>query len=95
MDNLNIRGIEDDKPRRRGKKRRGRKPFVLETRWVPGPNYIENGLKFLFERHEKWSTYSRYHTESARDSAYAALVKKETVSHTSGWVRAEYRKRDD
>ena len=92
MDNLNIKGIENDAPRRRGKKR-GRKPFVLQARFVPGPNYRRSpGLGWLFRTLAHWYTHSRYHTESARDQAYAALVKKADVDHMRDWHHAEYRK---
>ncbi len=94
-DNLKIKGIEDDeRPARRGKKARGRKAFVLQTRWVRGPNYRAGGLSFMFRDMEKWHTHSRYHTKLARDQAYAALVKKAKISHLRGWRNQEYRMHD-
>jgi len=96
LDNLSIKGIEDDEPVRRGKKRRGRKPFVIQTRFVPGPNHRHSvGISRLFRSLKNWHTHSRYHTESARDQAYATLVKKAEVYHLRGWSRQEFRKGDD
>jgi len=93
MDNLNIKGIrEDGPPARRGKKARGRKQFVIQSRYRPGPGYRPTGLGFLFRRFEDWSTHSRYHTESARDEALAALVKRARVSYMRHITRIEYRK---
>ena len=93
MDNLNIKGIEDDKPRRRGTKRHGRKGFVLEARLVRGSGYRPStGLCELFRSMMEWHIHSRYHTESARDQAYASLVRKATVDHMRNWMTHEYRK---
>jgi hypothetical protein len=92
MDNLNIKGIREDDYRRRGNRKKGRKRFSIQSRHRPGPTYRPTGLGFLWRRFENWSTHSRYHTASARDTAYAALVKKAAVSHMRSWVRIEYRK---
>ena len=92
-DNLDIFGIEDDAPRRRGKKRGGRKPFVLQARYVRGPKHRPSyGLTWLFKSLEHWYTHSRYRTESARDQAYAALVKKAKSDPLQGLSRQEFRK---
>ncbi len=92
MDNLGNRGIREDDYRRRGnRKRLGRKRFIIQSRYRPGPDYHPTGLGFLFRHFENWSTHSRYHTASARDTAYAALVKKEAVSMMRHWTRIEYR----
>jgi len=79
-DNLSTHGIESDEARRRGKKNRGRKGFVLQARSVAGPGYRStSGLGWLWKSLQKWYTHSRYHTESARDQAYAALVRKDAA----------------
>jgi len=92
LDNLNIKGIRDDEPFRHGKKSRGRKQFVLQTRWAPGPNYRKEAMGWLWRSLREWHTHSRYHTESARDQAYTALVKKAEVCHLREWSYMEYRK---
>lgn len=98
MDNLNIKGLREDEPRLRGKKRSGRKRFVIQARSVAGPAFRKSeGLSWLWMSLKEWYTHSRYHTESARDEAYTALVKKE---ENNGWCnskgeryrRTEYRK---
>ncbi len=92
-DNLANFGIEDDTPRRRGKKRGRRKPFVLQARFVRGPDRRPStGLTWLFRSLEHWYTHSRYRTESARDQAYAALVKKAENDPFQGWSKQEFRK---
>lgn len=91
-DNLHIKGISDEEPpARRGKKSRGRKGFVLQTRWVKGTDHQKGCLDFLFKSLEKWHLHSRYHTKLARDQACAALVKKAKVCHLLGWRHQEYR----
>ncbi len=90
-DNQSIHGIRDDEPARRGKKRRGRKQFVLQTRWVRGLSQ-RGDIGWLFRSLEKWHIHSRYHTESARDMAYTALVKKAAVCSWRVWTNMEYRK---
>ena len=86
-DNLSIHGIEDDDPPRRGKKNRGRKGFVLQARSIAGPGYVPtSGLHWLWKSLQNWYTHSRYHTESARDQAYTALVKRAAVT---GWMNAD------
>lgn len=94
MDNLNIKGIRDEEPpARRGKKARDRKRFVLESRFMPGPKCRPGpGLGWLFRGLQKWYTHSRYHTASARDQAYAALVKKSGKDRMRHWTRQEFRK---
>ena len=93
MDTLKNKGLREDEPRRRGSRKKvGRKRFVLQSRYQPGPDYRPTGLGFLFKRFENWSTHSRYHTASARDQAYAALVKHAAVSYMRRWTRIEYRK---
>ncbi len=95
MDNLNIKGIEDDNPRRRGKTRgKARRPFAIEARLVHDPD----APSILVSRQlglGKWWVRGRYTTSSRRDQAYAALVKKEASSHIPRWARWEFRKRDD
>ena len=93
MDNLKNKGIREDDFRRRGNRKKiGRKRFVLQSRHRPGPAYRPTGLGFLFRHFEDWSTHSRYHTASARDEAYAALVKRQKVSYMRHWTFIEYRK---
>ena len=93
MDNLNIKGVREDEPRRRGNRKKvGRKKFFVESRYRPGPDYRPSGLDFLFRYWADWSIHSRYHTASARDEAYAALVKKSNVGYIRHWTRFEYRK---
>ena len=92
MDNLNIKGIEDDTPRRRGKVRgKARKSFAIEARLARNPEAPKNSV---FGR-EKWGIWSRYKTALCRDQAYAALVKKEATGRIRRWGHWEYRKRDD
>ncbi len=93
MDNLGNRGLREDEARRRGnRKKAGRKRFVVESRYRPGPDYRPSGLGFLFRHFEDWSVHSRYHTASARDEAHAALVKRARVSYMRHITRIEYRK---
>jgi len=93
VDNLSIKGIRDDEPIRRGKKSRGRKPFVIQSRSVPGPNHQGSlYLSRLFRSLRYWHTYSRYQTKVARDQAYTALVKKAKNDRLGGWSRQEFRK---
>ncbi len=93
MDNLGNRGIREDEPRRRGNRKKiGRKKFFVESQYRPGPDSRPSGLGFLFRHFADWSVHSRYHTASARDEAYAALVKKAAVSYMRHITRIEYRK---
>jgi hypothetical protein len=97
MDNLNIKGIRDDEPHVRGRIRpRGkkRKPFVIESRIVY-PDDIPRHSIFPALGLNDWSVHCRYHTESARDQAYAAMVKKENTARIPRWGYWEFRKRDD
>lgn len=95
MDNLNIKGIEDDKPRRRGKTRgKARKPFAIEARLVLDPDAPKESVMRQLGL-GKWWVWGRYKTASRRDQAYAALVNKEARSHLPGWSRWEYRRGDD
>ncbi len=94
MDNLNIKGIEDDVPRRRGKKRGGRKPFAIESRLVPDPAMPKRSVLRQLGL-GKWWVWGRYETSSRRDQAYAALVKKEGAANLPRWSRWEHRKRND
>lgn len=93
-DNLNIKGIEDDAPRRCGKKRGGRKPFAVEARLVPDPDAPKHSVLRQLGL-GNWWVWGRYHTESARDQAHAALVKKERVSQLARWSSWEFRKGHD
>ncbi len=95
MDNLDIKGIRDDEPRnpgRRMKLSRGRKTFVLQSRYVHNPKHHAADLWFLLEAAEQWYTHSRYHTESALDQAYTAMVKKDKNDPLRIWGRQEFRK---
>ncbi len=95
MDNLNIKGIEDDMPRRRGKTRgKVRKPFALECRMAPSPDAPKRSVLRQLNL-KKWWVWGRYTTSSRRDQAYAALVKREAASTWPRWSHWEYRKRDD
>ena len=87
MDNQANKGIESDLPKQ-GRRRatRGRKPFVLESRFVPGP---ERPVSAFMWRMYNWHTWGRYHTQAARDEAYTSLVKK---AESTSWSRQEYRK---
>ncbi len=93
LDNLNIKGIRDDELARRGKKRRGHKPFVIECRIV----YPENAKDSVFRvlNMDRWGVQARYETAVRRDQAYAALVRKEEAGRLPRWGHWEYRKRDD
>ena len=96
-DNLNIKGIEDDLSKGgRRRKNRGRKGFVLQARYRPGTHRRPSPcLDWLFRSLEHWYTHSRYQTESARDHAYAALVKKaanERDSRLKKFSQQEFRK---
>ena len=87
MDNLANFGIKSDEPRRRGKKRRGRKPFVIEARV---PRRVTAGLASTLGLHNWWVS-NRYLTRARRDRAYAVLVKKDAGTL---WA-LEYKTRDD
>ena len=86
-DNLANFGIEDDTPRRRGKKRGGRKRFAIEAR-LPRP--ASPGLAFML-RLRDWWVFGRYLTRARRDQALAVVVKKDA---SSPWPW-EFRTRDD
>jgi len=90
LDNLNIKGIRDDEPVRRGKKRGGRKPFAIEAHLDHDPDALMRQLSL-----DRWWVWRRYETASRRDQAYATLVKKEQTNHIPQWGHWEYRKRDD
>ena len=94
MDNLNIRGIEDDKPRRRGKKRVGRKPFAIEARLVDDPDVPKHSVMRQIGL-GSWSVWGRYETAFRRDQAYATLVKKEATNNLPRWSRWEFKKHND
>jgi hypothetical protein len=79
MDNLNIKGIESDEPAKpRRSKKRGRKKFVVQFRF---PSWATR-------EPTPWYTHSRYHTESARDEAHAALVRN---VENCWWDKREFR----
>jgi len=91
-DNLANFGIEDDTPRRRGKKRGGRKRFAIEARL---PRHVSPGLAFMLGLRD-WAVHSRYPTRARRDQALAALVKKERNSIWPWEFRVgEFRAGDD
>ncbi len=95
VDNLNIKGVEDDTPRRRGKVRgKARKPFAIESRIV----YPDDAPAHCISRAlgpGTWGVWGRYETASRRDQAYAALVKREAAGRIRRWGYWEYRKHDD
>ncbi len=93
-DNLSIHGLTDDKPKGgRQKKNRGRKMFVLQARYVYTRRALRSpGLGWLFRGLRDWYTHSRYATESARDEAYAALVRKAENEADSMLGHQEFRK---
>lgn len=100
-DNQSIHGVDSDSYRARGsKKGGGRKPFVLETRIIPPEGgWPRDSLwrRGFMRQLEKWHVHGRYKTESARDEAYAALVKKKEAAKNafpySKWMGThEYRK---
>ncbi len=95
MDNLNIKGIQDDAPRRRGKVRgTARKPFAVECRIVY-PKDAPRDCVFRTLGLGGWWVHGRYESASRRDQAYAALVKKEDANRLPNWGHWEFRKRDD
>lgn len=76
---------EDETHSGRRMKPRGkrRKSYVIETRYLPPP---ERRIPFFDCRGMyDWHTYHRYETESRRNQAYAALVKKAQ----NGWGTAQ------
>lgn len=101
-DNQANHGIESDSYRARGsKKGGGRRPFVIETRLVPPPGgWPERSIwrQRFMRMLEQWHVYKRYKTESARDSAYAAVVKQEEskkhLPYADKMGTHEYRLRD-
>lgn len=95
-DNLANKGIRDDEPHRRGKKRGGRKPFVIESRLARNPD--PSAPKSFLGRQlglKEWWTWRRYITTARRDQALAVLVKKRESGQIRGWPYWEFRKRDD
>ena len=58
MDNLAIKGLDDESPARRGKKRRGRKLFAIEGRMV----YAEGVARFKLLDLGHWWVHGRYET---------------------------------
>ena len=88
-----IPGAYDDQTnsgRRMKPRGKRRKRFAIEARYITlRKNSILNRLtRFTCG----WYTHSRYATESSRDQAYAALVKKEERASLPGWGRWKYRK---
>lgn len=72
---------------RHRKKGGGRKPFLIEHRYV-GPT---TGIfSKLFADSRKWSVYRRYKSEKARDQAFHALTSRQEKSHAY-YSRWEYR----
>jgi hypothetical protein len=72
------------------KKRGGKKPFVIEKRYI-GPDRWKTGVfAELYEEMRKWHIDRRYKKENQRDKALATLRHKAANSHTvdSWW---EYR----
>ena len=71
----------------RGKRR---KRFTIEARYIL---LRKNSFLSRLTRYDGgWHVYSRYATESSRDQALAALVKKEKLGFLPGWATARYRK---
>lgn len=100
VDNQSNHGIEEETARHR-KKARGRKPFVIESRLVAPPGgWPEHAIwrQRYFRKFSEWHVHGRYRTESARDSAIAALVKQEEsrkhFPYYDRMGRHEYRKAD-
>ena len=96
-DNLRIKGLDpkeqslDRRFKTRGKRK---KPFGIETRTLhdrPRKYSVFHTLKL----HE-WYVFSKYETQSRRDQAYAALVRKaENNQFRIRWgIRQEFRKVD-
>ena len=77
-DNLSIKGIQDDTCRPRRSKKKGRKKFGIQARFLSSSRFFKG-----------WYAHGRYHTESARDDAHAALVKK---TENCTWLKREFRK---
>lgn len=95
-DNLNIKGIADteQQPGRRIKpKGKRRKSWAIEVRY-PRPEGETPGLYRLFSKLAEWHVYSRYDTESRRDQAFSALVKKSHLDYPYGGRAPQYRKVD-
>lgn len=92
-DNLAVKGIRDDQTNTgRRMKARGnrRKRFTIEVRYIL---LRKNTFLSRLTRYDGgWHVYSRYATESSRDQALAALVKKEARGYLSGWASLRYRK---
>ena len=85
---------EDQTNSGRRMKSRGkhRKRFVIEVRYIL--LRTNTFLNRLARYDGGWHVYSRYATESSRDQAYTALVKKEALERAGlpGWAAARYRK---
>lgn len=94
MDNLAIKGLDDESPARRGKKRRGRKPFIIEARLVVDPETSKHSIMRQLGVGNWWA-WGRYETAARRDQAYAALVRKAAATRLPRWSHWEYRKSDD
>lgn len=73
-------------PPRMAPRRKIRKPFVLEYRYI-------RRMATLFPRHVEWRAHSRYATKASRAQALEALRDKETRRGGETWY--EYRVRED
>lgn len=88
----------DLEPRSRPPKRRkkGRKRFVIEYRWVYDDSF-RFGRSLLRDRRHVWSVWKRYHTEKQRDRALVSLRSKPPmrVGERVFGPMYEYRKEPD
>lgn len=91
-DNLAVKGIRDDQTnsgRRMKPRGKRRKRFTIEVRYIL---LRKNTILDRLTRFDGgWHVYSRYATESSRDQALAAMVKKEKRGFLPGWVSLRFR----
>ena len=72
------KGPSIEEPNRRYKKKGGKKPFIIERRYI-GPKKLY--LTEMYENFREWHTDRRYATERAREEAFRALTQRQGKSH--------------
>lgn len=92
-DNLRIKGVESDEhPAARMRKANKRRTYAIECRYIR-TNRMRRGdsLGWLWDGLREWFVWKRYKTESARDEAFAAVVKKAHLERSYFTIK-EFRK---
>lgn len=92
---LRDKGPPVEEPQHRHqRKRSGKKPFVIEQRYV-GPEHEDGWFKRFYADQRVWRVYRRYKTAKQRDQAFVSVERKKKnhgANRYGGWYRRwEYR----